>query len=254
MAYSRSRVSRRGYHGRRRHSRSVLSTRNVFSRTSAKSQAMQIYALRKKVAKINRKLKPDIKVLSGSPRVTEFTSNALANIWDGFGIIQPAVGDGNNERIGDKIYEKSLQVQMYLEYYNSSDTGYHDGESAGCTVRVFVVQHKSKGNWNSTYDLSTFLENPSTSGGAYNILPIKPFAPNVTQDWNILYNKVFTMTSTRNQKLLKFSVKPGTIRFDDDGLHNFIKVYTVVSGLHYDADFTEYVGSTVNCKLVYTDL
>lgn len=254
MASYRTRFSRRASRWSRRRARGALSTKRIFSKTSAKSQAAQIYALRKRVAKINAKLKPDIKVISGVPKSTEFTSNALSNIWDGFGVLQPAEGYANNERVGDKIYEKALSVQMYAEYYNSSNTGYHDSESSGCTVRVFVVQHKTKGDPLSTYDLSTFLDNPSTTGANYSILPVKPFAENVTQDWKILYNKVFTMTAMRNQKLLKFTLRPGTLRFDSSGNHNFIKVYTVVSGLHYDQNFTEYVNTTVNCKLVYTDL
>lgn len=244
----------RKYYKRRNYRRKSLSASRIFGKTSAKSQAKQIYALRNHVSRINRKLRPDIKILSGSPRVYTFSSSALSSIWDSVGVLQPNTGDANNQRIGDKIYEKSLQVQMYAEYYNSSDTGYHNSESSGATVRVFVVQHKAKGSPTDTFDLSTFLEEPGIIGGAYNILAVKPFAPNITQDWRILYNKAFTLTSARNQHLLKFSVKPGLIRFDADDKHNFLKVYTVVSGLHYDQNFTEYVQTTVNVKLVYTDI
>lgn len=234
--------------------RSTLSTRNIYGHRSAKSQANQIYALRKRVFSLSSKLKPDVKILSGTPATFTFTSEALSDIWNGFGVIQPSTGGANNQKIGDKIYEKSLQIQLYSEYFNSSDTGYHGTESSGATVRVFVVQHKTKGSPNDTYAISTFLENPDNSGPAYNILAVKSFAPNITQDWRILANKVFTLTSARNQKLLKLAVKPGTIRFDASDNHNFIKVYVVVSGLHWDADFKETVQTTVNVKLVYTDL
>lgn len=244
----------RNYRRYRRYRRGgALSTKRIYSRTSAKSQATQIYALRKRVTALQNALRPDVKIVNGTPATFTYDSGTLTSIWNGFGVVQPAIGPDNGQRIGDKIYEKSLNVQMYFEYYNNSSTGYHDSESSGATVRVFVVQHKESGSEQSTFDLSEFLENPSNTGANYNILPVKPFVHQITQDWKVLYDKYFTVTADRNQKLMKFTLKPGTIRFDDSGNHNFIKVYTVVSGLHYDTDFKEYVKQTVNVKLAYTD-
>lgn len=254
MAFYRTRNYRAGRRVASRRRRGPLTTRRIFSRTSAKSQANQIYALRKRVSSLNRKLRPDVKVLNGIPASFTYNSGLLADIWNGFGVVQPSLGTDNGSRIGDKIYVKSLSVQMYFEYYNNSTTGYHDTESSGATVRVFVVQYKGVGASSDVHDLSEFIENPSNTGAAYNILPVKPFMHQITQDWKVLYNKCFTMTAARNQKLMKFSLKPGTIRFDDNGKHNYIKVYTIVSGLHFDNDFKEFVQQTVNVKMAYTDL
>lgn len=247
MAFRRSRRSNR------RGARKSLSTRKIFSSTGAKAQARQIYALRRGLSRVNRKLKPEIKVTDGTPASFSFNSGAVSDIWNGFGVIQPTLGTNANQRVGDKIYEKVCNFQMYFEYYNTSSTGYHNGESSGATVRIFVVQHKSAGLPTETHNLDEFILNPSNSGAPYNILPVKPFANNITNDWKIMYNKVFTMTTDRNQKLIKFNVHPGTLRFDVSGNHKYIKCYVVVSGLHYDQDFTEYVDCTVNAKLVYTD-
>lgn len=247
MAFRKSRRSSR------RGSRKTLSTRKIFSSTGAKAQARQIYALRRGLSRVNHKLKPEIKILDGTPTTFSFNSGVLADIWEGIGVVQPALGTNANQRVGDKIFEKTVNFQMYFEYYNSSSTGYHPGESSGATVRIFVVQHKSAGLPSDTHLLSEFLLNPSNTGAAYNILPVKPFANNITNDWRVLYNKVFTLTTDRNQKLIKFNVHPGTLRFDVSGNHKYIKCYIVVSGLHFDTDFTEYVISTVNAKLVYTD-
>lgn len=254
MAFYRTRNYRAGRRVASRRRRGPLTTRRIFSRTSAKSQANQIYALRKRVSSLNKRLRPDVKVLSGTPATFTYNSGLLTDIWNGFGVVQPSLGTADVNRIGDKIYEKSLGVQMYFEYYNNSSSGYHDTESAGCTIRIFVVQSKTPGSSSDTFDLSEFIENLSNTGAAYNILPVKPFANHITQKWNVLYNKCFTMTSDRNQKLIKFSLKPGLIRFDDIGKHNIIKVYTVVSGLHFDNDFKEFVSQTVNVKLAFTDL
>ncbi len=246
MAYYAARRNRR--YNRRRNSR--LSTRRIYSRTSAKSQASQIATLRNRVSKVYKACRPEIKVKYNQATSFTFDSQTLLNTYTAWIPELPALGSDDNNRIGDKIYVKNIQLNFTFEYYNSSTTGYHNSESAGTTMRIIVGKYKeAKG---SVPNISGVLQESSNTGSAYTNQAIVPLKNEQSLYSKILLDKRFTITTNNNQKIMRLNIRPGTIRFRDNEA-NSIWVMVVSAGLHNDSNFSEFVKGTFSSKIAFTD-
>lgn len=248
-----------GKYNRRRNyrrSRRRLSNRNVFSKTSAKQQAKQIATLRNRINTVYKKTRPEIKNLLGAAITHKFSSDLLSNVWFQGVFPKPTPNSGTDSgMIGNYIKPISLQLNGTIEYYNSSQTGYHNTESAGCMARVIILQRKTPEDYTTNHELSEFIPNPSNTGAEYTTMAIKPLQTGITENWNVLYDRRFILTSDNNQKTFRIRVKPRPFRFNtaDDKIFNYCKFIVVAAGLHYDQDFTEYLEFTEFVKMSYTD-
>lgn len=240
---------RRNYRNNRRR----LSNRTVFGKTSAKSQAKQIATLRNRINTVYKKTRPETKILNGSVISKTLDSQTLLNTY--WAIAGPNLeqGAGDGQRIGDKINVKNMCFTFTAEYYNSSQTGYHGGESAGTTMRIIIGQYKTPHAYNTVPTISSVLSASSNTGATYTHQALIPLKNGISEDYNILKDMKFTMTSSGNQRLIKINVKPRSMRWDTDGEYNNIWVMVISAGLHNDTDFSEFVEMTANIKLVYTD-
>lgn len=243
-----SRMNRSRAYTRRRH----LTVRNIAMNRSAKSQANQILALRSRLNRMQQHIKPDVKKCGFPSTSFSLDSQMLSSSYQAYSYTLPALGAEDYQRVGDKIYARKCAWYINMEYYNTSDTGYHNSESAGTAVRVFVVQSKDAVG-NSIPALADFLEYATYTGTEYTLRAVSPFKNGITSNWRVLYDNVFYLTTTKNQKVLKVKVKPGIIRFNSDGESHKVLLYICPAGLHNDANFTEYVHGSVGGKLVYTD-
>lgn len=241
---------RRNY--RRRNSR--LSTRRIFSRTSAKSQASQIASLRNRINKVYKVCKPEIKTIVTSAETFNYTSETVSSYYKFYPITSPDLGTGDKERIGNAVRVINGVLYLSCEYFNSSATGYHNTESSGAQVRVIVAQWTSAHTPTQIPSIQSIFEFPGNTGANYTQMALSPLKEGITNSNIILRDLRFTMTSDRNQKMLKIPFKPRKpYVFDDSG--NFPNTWCciLVTGLHYDTDFTETVKITVSDKLVFTD-
>lgn len=251
MVYGRYR-RRRSY----RRNRRSLSNRNVFGKTSAKAQSRQIASLRNRINSVYRRTKPEIKNLLGAAITHSFTSGALDDIWFAGVFPMPLLNSGkDNGMIGNYCKPLSLQLNGYAEYYNSSTTGYHNTESAGCVARVIIVQRKTPEDYTTTHSLSEFIPNPSYTGAEYTAMAVKPLQTGITEKWDVLCDKRFIFTSDSNQKIFRIRVKPKPFRFnnEDNKIFNYCKFIVIAAGLHYDQDYTEHLEFTEFVKMSYTD-
>lgn len=251
MAYpSRYRYPRRSSRSRRGR-RSALSTRNVFSRISAKSQAGQIYALRKRLNSVYSRCKPEYKVFDGANATYTFTSGDITNTYKITYFNGPIVGIGDDNFTGNKIRCVSLDLYFTGEYYNTSDTGYHPTESAGTPFRIIVLQRKKASN--DAVELSKVLSTTGGSGADYTMQAICPLKRGITDNYRVLLDKKIIFTSSKNQALRHYKMKPNNLRWDSDGNSNGFITLLISAGLHFDANFNETVEGTISEKLVYTD-
>lgn len=247
MAYRRKSYRRRGYR------RSALSTRRIFSRTSAKSQANQIYALRKTVSKINRRLRPEVYTNSiQSLQTKSFTNSTLSDSYWSYHYQWPANGTGDDAKRGDKIWCKSMQLNFTFEYYNSSDTAYHNSESSGCPIRIIVLKTKQPADYHPP-PLDDILVYSGYTLPEYTQRAVSPYTHGITDKYSILYNKVFYMTPQQNQKCLRVFLKPGLIQWEADDMAHQVFVYVAPAGLHSDLNFTENVLMTFSSRIAYVD-
>lgn len=248
-----------GKYNRRRNyrrSRRRLGNRIVFGKTSAKQQAKQIATLRNRINKVYKNTKPEIKNLVGSSVSYSFSSKALSDVWFSGVVPRPAPNSGGDSgMIGNYIKPLSVQLNGTFEYYNTSQTGYHPSESSGCQMRVIVLQRKTPELYTTTYELSNFIPSPAYTGAEYTTMAVKPLQTGITENWNVLVDKRFILTSDSNQKMFRIRFKPRPFRFDKDNsdIFNYCKIIIIASGLHYDQDFTEYVECTHMTKMSYTD-
>lgn len=239
---------------RYRYRRSKLTNRNIFMNRNARSQAIQIASLRNKVNKVYKAAKPERKVkIDSQPTQVPLTSDTGGQTYASFSCvaIQPAAYDTG--RIGDKIWRRDT-FYITAEYFNNSSTGYHNGESAGTPIRVICGRYKNKSVGGSTVPTpQTIFSMYDTTGTPSTISVISPLKNGVTEEQQIFYDKAFTMTSARNQKLIKVKTPWYLCRFNSDEESNHSWLMVKAGGLHWDLDFTETVQLVVMRKTVFTD-
>lgn len=250
------RTYRKRYSRKRSAARKSLSTAKIFGKTSAKSQARQIYALRKAVSSLNRRFRPEIKTLEnwGGPTSQTLTSGTLSDSYFRTYFQWPAVGSNEGARVGDKIRLKSLQFGVQMEYYNNSATGYHDSESAGTPVRVIVVRTREQLDPSYPPALSDILKYGDYSGDYYTARATSPYVHGINDTYKVCYDKLCYLTITKNQKCLRIFLGPKTITWNKTGnkaIHYFL--FVAPTGLHWDTNFKEYVQVVATGKIAYTD-
>lgn len=239
-----------------RRSNRRLSNRRIFGRTSAKSQATQIAALRNRINTVYKRTRPEVKNVVAPAINMSFSSGALSSIWFTGIFPKPDVGNASDVgSIGNYVRNLGCQLNTVFEYYNNSVSGYHDSESSGCQLRFIILQRKSTELYTTSYDLNEFLPNPSNTGAEYTTLCVKPLRTGITEKWDVLMDRKYIMTSDKNQLALKLKFKPKPYRFDNANanIFNYVKYIIVVSGLHFDENFKEYVEGSIVSKLSYTD-
>ena len=239
-----------------RKKRSVLSSRNVYGRTSARAQSYQIAALRSRVNKLNRKVKPEKKTYTVAAASKTLASESGGDV--AITIAPPVIpqGGSQNQRVGEKIYRRDTYY-VSLEYFNNSLTGYHISESAGVQCRIILGRYKSNVNAALVPTGADLISLYSSSGPSYTISAISPLKDGITTRYQVHKDKVFYMEINKNQKVLKIKTPWYVDRYyTDSGVtsdrHSFL--FITAAGLHWDTDYTEYVQLAYSVKSVFTDL
>lgn len=256
---SRPRKTTRRY--RKRNNR-VLSKKSIYGSRSARAQSNQIAALNRKINYISRRDKPETKIVNSSVYNKRFTSKLLSDVYT---VVVPALptpsGTSDSGMVGDVCHMKSFKLNLYCEYYNTSDTGYHRTESAGGVVRIVAIQHKVVNNDGiDSINPSTILQEYGSSGDSYTAMAFSPFKTGITNKYRVLLDKRYYLTTDKNQLCLNLACPLGKYRdlrytnnLPVNGWSNYVNFIIFVSGLHGDNDFSETIDCTYSTKLVYTD-
>lgn len=231
-----------------------LSNRRIFGRTSAKSQASQIASLRNRINRVYNQCKPEIKTIVTGAETQTYTSETLSSYYRFYPMTSPDPGTGDKDRIGNHIKVINGVLYLSFEYYNSSPTGYHNTESAGCQYRIIIGQFNTAHSKSAIPPIADVLEYTGNTGANYTQLALSPLKEGITSKFTIIKDIRGVLTSERNQKMMKIAFKPKRpYVFDDAGAFNNCWACLIVTGLHYDTDYTEYCKITVSDKLVFTD-
>ena len=200
--YSRTRF--RGRYTRRRYVRRTLSTRNIYANRSAYAQATQIAALRRRINKVYRAAKPERKVVISTP--SQFSLNSSAAGYNNLSqsALDIANGSTDEQRIGDKVYRKDT-FYLTFEYFNNSDTGYHDSESSGTSIRIICGAWKDVEGATTVPSATAVVHNYSSTGAYSTIAAVAPLVTGITEKQEIYRDFTFNMTSSSNQKTIKVS-------------------------------------------------
>lgn len=258
------RVRARNYKSRKRYNRkrAVLSKKSIYGNRGARAQSNQIAALNRKINYIAKRDKPELKIVNSSVYNKKFTSKLLSDVYT---VIVPALPSPSSATdsgmIGDVCHMKSFKLNLYCEYYNTSDTGYHRTESAGGIVRVVAIQHKIVNNDSiDSINPASILQEYGSSGDSYTAMGFSPFKTGITNKYRVLMDKRYYLTTDKNQLCTNISCPLGKYRdlrytnnLPVNGWSNYINFIIFVSGLHGDSDFSETIDCTYSTKLVYTD-
>ena len=244
------RYSRRYRSGRVK--RLTLTNRKIYARTGARAQANQISLLNRKVRKLARATKPEKKVITYQPSTATFSSRAGGDVHAVYSVPDIVNGSSDNARIGDKIFRRD-SWNMSFEYYNNSNTGYHSSESSGAQIRIICGCWRTPHNALNTPTVDQVIDHYDSSGDGYKTAAVAPLLNGVTEFCKIFSDRVYYITSDKNQKQVKVKTPWYSCRYDYDGNSNHAWIIVVVAGLHYDNDFSEYVELSHIKKSVYTD-
>lgn len=277
MPYARRRYSRRSYKRRSR----TLSTRNIYLRTGAKSQAKQIMALKRTTSSLRRQLRPDIKCYNINPQSLVWT-NGIENVSDfadplipgnasnASGVwyfewlnrAYPQQGTGDSQRTGDKIRLLDMQINMELSYAtnlnNSEVTIGSNLINPGCFLRVIVFQGKSSGASSIPPTGQQILQWFGSSGTNYSNMVASPLALGITERYKIISDRKYTFSLDKPNRIIRTKLKPAyrTVRYSDgDQLcDKSIGIAYFVSGLQYSLTTTERLEGTRSLKFTFTDM
>lgn len=248
MPYRRNRYYRRN----RRYVRRPLTTRNIYMNRSARSQATQIAALRKRVNRVYRACKPELKTTTSNPFEQLFSNGATAISAKSFVCPDIDKGSNANQRIGDKIYRRD-SFKLTLGYTNNSSSGLHNNEVSGSFVRLIAGIWKEPKNAGSTPISTDIIKDYSQSGLGYRVSVVQPLQNEITTAHQIFYDKVIKLDLNQPLKLVKVQSPWYNARWDSDGnvVHAWLWVF--VNELDYDTTFEERVELTGLCKTVFKD-
>lgn len=199
-----------------------LSARRILLNKGSKSQAKQILALKNRISKVYKRVKPETKIV-------EPHNLNLGNVGFGYfgtpGQIQehyidmplPNVGAGDNARVGNKITlagPKLFFNAQYGEVFNSMITGFSNIKiplsSNSICFRIFAVQLRQAASnfpvYSDVLSIGTINNDPIRANG----LMTCPFKTGVYAKYNIIYNKVFTVSASKPEinKKIKLRLKP----------------------------------------------
>lgn len=238
----------RKYFRRKYYRRRTLSTRNIYSKRNAKSQANQIYTLNKKVNAIARANRPDTHILTNGPISQEFTNSSLATIHKSYS--SGLTPNGNYCRL------LSFKISGTFEYGDNKESFPGIEVPRAGTIRLVIWQSlasKSSGNVQNLPDLIDI----SNSGASYELNTMRPFKDGVSAFVKILYDRTYTVSDqypVRPFKVQLNKLMPMRLQTGDSGPRGAIYFGFVTSGLHWvNTSYNEHITCNFITKVAYND-
>nr|QRV62019.1 putative capsid [ssDNA virus sp.] len=238
----------RRYFRRKYYKRRTLSTRNIYSKRNAKSQANQIYTLNKKVNAIARANRPDTHILTNGPISQEFTNSSLATIHKSYS--SGLTPNGNYCRL------LSFKISGTFEYGDNKESFPGIEVPRAGTIRLVIWQSlasKSSGNVQNMTDLIDV----SNSGASYELNTMRPFKDGVSAFVKILYDRTYTVSDQYPVKPFKVQLNklmPMRMQTGDAGPRGAIYFGFVTSGLHWvNTSYNEHITCNFITKVAYND-
>lgn len=201
---------RRRYYKRRSR---TLRKGNIFSRRSAKSQAKQIYALKKRVSAIQRRTAPEIITQIREISPVSFTQNTIGQIMfpteasiERAGIFPVVAHTGNpvtGSAAGINNFQRSIALKIYGRI-NFSYTQNVDHSQYPAWLRLVICQTaKARAAEVSTADVFT----PGLNGTSYFSAVMGPLQPGLARTCRVLRDKRYKLDSQHPAYSIRFSIK-----------------------------------------------
>lgn len=187
MAYNRY---RRGYGRRYRYKKTTFSKFNTYKNRSAKSQAYQIYALNKKVNRIEAKTKPEFKTGRRDAFLTLNSNHTASTLWN-HGLAMVTSTDGIN------LHDESIQKGLFCRICGLTVWGNIERVDVNAThtagfVRLIIVQFRQCRQDSLTMGdiFSGYQEATMTS-----TIMKEPFKDHIGASVKIIANKLYKLNN-----------------------------------------------------------
>lgn len=225
------------YYRKRYNKKRILSTRNIYANRSARSQAYQISALKRRVNYVSRQCKPELKVMTSAAVSDTFSS---ASAYGKYKIIYPTNGTGENQITGNSWDVKNCSFRVFINK-NIDTTSNID---SGTTYRIIIVQTVAPTDpTHNIPDLGSLLESASNNAQAI----VSPFLDGITTTYRILRD--IKGSTTSNEKLLNIRYYPYKHEsIGPQGFSRVIYMYVIVS-----TSSTHSAQVTAQSRYVFTD-
>lgn len=238
----------RRYLRKKYYRRRTLSTRNIYDKRSAKSQANQIYSLNKKVNAIARANRPETHILVNGPFTHEFTNSSLATIHRTFGTgFTPT---GNYARL------LNFTISGTFEYGDNKESFPGIEVPRAGTIRLIIYQALAS-KIGATMPTVDNLVDISNSGAGYELNTMRPLKEGVTSYVKILYDKTYTVSNNFPVRPFKVRVNnllPVRLETGDETPRGALFFGFVTSGLHWvNTSYNEHITCNFVTKLAYND-
>lgn len=263
MAYKR-RYYRKGYKGKRKYyKKNVLSKSRIFGNKSARGQAKQIYALNRRITKIEKQTKPEIlnyfhegfyfkmidirdneKVVTDQFLLYHRLQNLDSNAWS---------YDGSLVRIPD--------TWLYLNFLlDRTATANYDAVPEDAYVRITLQKMSNSMDKTADFRLIHNVSGTTASqqGGFSRVLG--PLTDGITSQGKIIYDRRIKLNSNYTEKHVKIHLKNIVLR-NDDKVNYFDKndIMICITYFNVSGDYVTHTNSPtviksyMAAKLAYVD-
>lgn len=229
-------IKRRFYKRRYNRKRSILSTRNIYANRSARNQAYQIAALKRRINYVSKQCKPEVKVLTSAVVSDTFES---ATAYGKIKVTPPAQGTGEGQRVGNAWNVKNGSFRILFNKDISSSV-----QDNGLSYRIIIAQTVSPTNSTSEVPNITDLLVSTTNNSQ---CLVSPFKDGITAKYRILRD--IKGSTVSNEKLLNIRYYPFKHEeLDPSGYQRMIYIYIFSSSLE-----GHNVSITATNRYVFTD-
>lgn len=256
------RYNRRRYRKNyRKRGSNTLSKYNIYMNKSARSQAKQISTLNRKINRIARRDKPEIKIYTEQAK-TFVLASATEDQENTYLVVRqslPVQGVSDGQYIGDKLKMLNFCVSFNAEYVTTYPSAMY------ASLRLIVLQRKVlDSTTEASPKIKDILEYNVYQQADQELLQVSsPFEKGFSKQWRVLYDKNWLLTYNNkpviNKRLyIKVPSRYSSLRtVDPNGnatTQNLCYFMFISSGLKWK---TEDVNSNINVtwgyKLAYTD-
>lgn len=238
-----------------------LSNKYIYGSKGAKAQASQIAALRNKVDAVYKICKPEYKLKMSSIQDYDFSNGTGSYDHKVLHLdcCDIPTGNSDSDRTGDKVRSISLQAFLNAEYTDSITGTTAANEGRGGTLRFIYFQSRSKvDNLVASYPSPADIVSDYTDhGNNYQLNTIRPLKRGITEKYNILEDKTFTLTYDKSIKTFKFDIpNVRNLRYEVGAstyTYNVVYCLVLATGFRWDSQQTYTIKLQLQHKFVYTD-
>lgn len=231
-----------------RYNRRRLSNSTLFNKTSAKSQARQIAALRNRINNVERNNRPETQLHTGTSGATFNNSNfsATHQNW--------VISLPGTSMTGQWVRSKGLSLRGVVEYSDNYQNVVAADHQRTCTFR-FIIYGKLVSN--STEISTADIIDLSNSGRGYELNAVKPLKKGITSYVKIYYDKSYTISSQNPIKKFNINLKKLLNlhkETTDEHPRGEIGFSVITSGLHWDNSYTQELRLNFISNYAYNDV